>query len=103
MIWFTLPAPHAISMKDIIDLLTHFHFGTIAEKAPKGTAVNDVIREDAGKHGYTLQGVNISEEQCSADKDLGIFLATINSRDIGFNSVSIDVLIVVLYVQGKIW
>jgi hypothetical protein len=62
MIWFTLPAPHAISMKDILDLLTHFHFSTIAEKARRGTAVNDVIREDTGKHGYTLQGVNIGEE-----------------------------------------
>ena len=103
MIWFTLPAPHAISMKDILDLLTHFHLGTITEKACRGTAVNDVIREDAGKHGYALQGVNIGEERCSANKDLGIFLATINSRDIGFNGVSSNVLIVASYIQGWIW
>jgi hypothetical protein len=70
MIWFTLPAPHAISMKDILDLLTHFHFGTITEKACRGTTVNDVTREDTGKHGYALQRVNIGEEQCSANEDL---------------------------------
>jgi hypothetical protein len=55
MIWFTLPAPYAISMKDILDLLTHFHLGTITEKVCRGTAVNDVIREDAGIHAFALQ------------------------------------------------
>jgi hypothetical protein len=70
-------------MKDILDLLTHFHFGTITEEACRSTVVNDVIREDAGKHGYALPRVNISEEQCSAAEDLGIFLATINSREVG--------------------
>jgi hypothetical protein len=95
MIWFTLPAPHAISVKDIHDLLTHFHLGTIAEKVCRSATVNDVIREDAGKHGYALQRINIGEERCSANKDLCIFLATINSRDIGFNGVSSNVLIVV--------
>jgi RNase P/RNase MRP subunit POP5 len=34
---------------------------------------------------------------------LGVFLATINSRDIGFNSISSEVLKVVLYIQGQIW
>ncbi len=56
-----------------------------------------MIKEDTGKHGYALQGVNISEEQHSGNEDLGIFLVTINSRDIRFNSVSSDVLVVVLF------
>jgi hypothetical protein len=43
-------------MKDILDLLTHFHFGTFAEKACRGTAVNDVIREDTGNMDILFRG-----------------------------------------------
>jgi hypothetical protein len=58
----SLPAPHAISTKDILYLLTHFHFGPVTEKVCRDTAVNDLIREDAGNHGYALQGINIGED-----------------------------------------
>jgi hypothetical protein len=61
MIWLTLPAPHAISAEDILDLLTHFHLGTVTEKACRCSAVNDVIREDTGKHGYALERINVGE------------------------------------------
>jgi hypothetical protein len=63
MIWFALPAPHAISMKEIFDLLTQFHFCTINEEMRSSTMVNDVIREGAGKHGHALQGVDITSEK----------------------------------------
>jgi hypothetical protein len=49
------------------------------------------------------QGVNIGEEQRSANKDLGLFLASINSRDIGFNGVSSNVFIAASCIQGWIW
>jgi hypothetical protein len=49
VIWLTLPVSHAISVEDILDLLTHFHLGTVTEKPCRCSVVNDVIREDAGK------------------------------------------------------
>jgi hypothetical protein len=61
IVWLILPAPHAISVEDILDLLTHFLLGTVAEKACLCTAVNDVIRENTGKHGYAFERINISE------------------------------------------
>jgi hypothetical protein len=103
VIWFTLPAPHPISMKNIFDLLSHFNFGTITEEMCRGAMVNDVIREYVEKHGHALQGVSISEKQHSANKDLSIFLTTINSRDIRFNRVSSYVFIASSYIQGQIW
>jgi hypothetical protein len=48
--------------------------------------VNDVIRKDTGKHGYALQGVNIGEEQCSANKDLCIKLVTKSIKSDSFTS-----------------
>jgi hypothetical protein len=53
-------------------------------------------------NGYAIQKVNIGEERCSADKDLGVFLATINGMDIGLNGVSSDILIAASYIQGQI-
>jgi hypothetical protein len=61
MTWLTLPTLHVISAEDILDLLTHFHLGNFAEKVCRCATVNDVIRENAGKHGYALEMINVGE------------------------------------------
>jgi hypothetical protein len=61
VIWLTLSALHAIRAEDILDLLTHFHLGTVAKKVCRCSVVNDVIREDAGKHGYAVERINVGE------------------------------------------
>jgi hypothetical protein len=49
VIWLTLPASHTIRVEDILELIAHFHLGTVTKKACRCTTVNDVMSEDAGE------------------------------------------------------
>jgi hypothetical protein len=70
-----------------MNFLTSLNAGTVTDQFCRCTMSNNLISEDARKLSRRLHAMNVSDEGFRPDKNLCIFLPTIDSRNIGLDGV----------------
>jgi hypothetical protein len=85
-----------------MNFLTSLDAGTVTDQFCRCTASNNLISKDARKLSRRLHAMNVSDEGLRPDKNLHVFLPTINSRNIGLDGVRSYQFIMSLYVDRRI-
>jgi hypothetical protein len=85
-----------------MNFLTSLDAGAVTDQFCRCTVSNNLVSKDARKLSRRLHAMNVSDEGLRPDKNLRIFLPTIDSRNIGLDGVCSYWFIMSSYVDHRI-